>query len=278
MYDDIFEGLMSQAEDAIPKFDEDYIKDGLLYCGKCDTPKQCRITFCGRVVTPYCLCSCEKKRIAQEDFEARERERKKRIAERRRMAFPNSELAECTFERSNGADEKGMTAAQNYVKHFAQFYKDGQGLLFFGGVGVGKTYLAACIANALIDQGYSCLMTTFTRIVNEIQSTYDGRQEYIDELCDYDLLVIDDFAAERNTEYMNEQVFTILDQRLRVGKPLILTTNLTSEELKNPSDLMRQRMYSRIYELCIPVEVCGKDRRRTGLSRSYADAKKLLGV
>ena len=278
MYNEILDQLESKAADHIREEPGDYIQDGLLYCGKCKTQKQVRITFAGRERTPMCLCQCAAERLEKEEAERREQRRKDRIEQRRNEAFPDASLINATFENSVDANETGMKVALNYVDKFPEFLQAGRGLIFFGTVGTGKTYLAACIANALIDKGYTALVTNFSRIVNTIQGMYEGKQEYLDSLNEYDLLVLDDFAAERDTEYMNEQVYNILDNRLRSGLPLILTTNLTAAELKEPNGITRQRLHSRIYEMCFPVEIVGKDRRRKDLSQNYAKYKEMLGL
>ena len=148
----------------------------------------------------------------------------------------------------------------------------------YGTVGTGKTFAAACIANALIDKGYPCLVTNFTRLINTLSGMYDGKQDYIDGLNRFALLVIDDLATEADTEYRNEIVYNVIDSRYRAGLPMIITTNLTGEEMKKPADVRKQRICSRLFERCIPVEVKGADRRREQLRndvKAYAD---LLGL
>ena len=83
----------------------------------------------------------------------------------------------------------------------------------------------------------------------------------------YDLLIIDDLAAERNTEYMKEIVTTVIDERYRSGRPLIVTTNMTGQEMKNPADIGTDRILSRLFEMCDPVEVVGIDRRKEKLKK-----------
>ena len=91
-------------------------------------------------------------------------------------------------------------------------------------------------------------------------------------------MVIDDLASERNTEYMDETVFNVIDARERNGKPLIITTNLTSRELKDASNIRKARVYSRLFDLCFPYEVKGTDRRRISLKEDYDELSTLLGV
>ena len=77
------------------------------------------------------------------------------------------------------------------------------------------------------------------------------------------LLVIDDLASERRTEYMDEMVTNVIDSRYRNGKPVIITTNLTADEMVYSEDVNRQRIYSRLYEMCVFYEVKGDDRRKS---------------
>lgn len=260
----MFKALVANSKKTTPMKEGDYVgEDGLIYCGKCRTRKQTRITLDdGTVLTPMCMCKCEIERDEREEEERKQRERMQRVSRYRSTGFQDAELAKCTFDKDDSASADASRIARNYVKNFKDFRKAGKGLLFYGGVGTGKTFLASCIANALIDQCIPCLVTNFSRIVNTIQSTYDEKQKYIDSLNDFDLLVIDDFAMERNTEYVNEIVYNVIDSRYRFGKPLIVTTNVPVEELRDPQELQKQRIYSRIAEMCVSVEVSGKDRRK----------------
>ena len=116
-----------------------------------------------------------------------------------------------------------------------------------GDVGTGKSFFAGCIANALLEQGVPVLMTNFSRILNALSGLYsEEKNQYIDSLNQYSLLIIDDLGIERSTEFALEQVFNVIDSRYRSKLPLIVTTNMTLEELKNPQDLTRSRIYDRV--------------------------------
>lgn len=207
--------------------------------------------------------------ISNEEYDAmmsaqRQRDLSYRIEENRAMCFSDKLLASCTFESDDQTNAQLSKRAREYVNSFSNNLNHGKGILFYGTVGTGKTFMSACIANALLDLGYSCHMTTFARISNELQATWN-KQEYINRLMRYDLLIIDDLAAERDNEYMNEIVFNVIDERNRCRKPLIVTTNLTGEELKRPADRNKSRIYSRLFEMCIPFQVGGNDRRKKEL-------------
>lgn len=275
----MFDEIEANAAEAIRPEEGDYTgEDGLLYCGKCKTPKQAEVEIFGRIRRPMCLCKCAAEKRDAEEAEFRRRQELIRIDKLRDAGFPNGEMKNWTFEHDDGKNQKITTVAKNYVDNFAELYKDGKGLLLFGSVGTGKTFAAACIANALIDKGYPCLVTNFARLVNKISGLFEGKQEFIDSLDRYSLLVIDDLAAERDTEYMNEVVQSIIDARYRIKKPLIVTTNLEAAELKNPKNTSKMRVYSRLYEMCIPVEVAGADRRRGKLWETTEKYNEILGI
>ena len=134
---------------------------------------------------------------------------------------------------------------------------DNIGCLFWGGVGTGKSYLAGCIANALMEKEIPVRMTNFALILNDLAASFEGRNEYISRLCRYPLLILDDFGMERGTEYGLEQVFNVIDSRYRSGKPLIVTTNLTLDDLHNPEDTAHSRIYDRLLSMCVPVRFTG---------------------
>ena len=273
-----FDQISMTASQSIRAEEGDYIVDGLLYCHKCHTPKQCRIEILGEIRTPMCLCKCEKEKRDRIEAEIKAEEFLRHISKLKRMGFPDSEMEKWTFDRDDHQNEKISTVARNYAQNFDQLKEKGKGLLLFGSVGTGKTFIAACIANALIEKGHPCLVTNFPRLVNTISGMYDGKQQYIDGLSKFHLLVIDDLASERDTEYMGEIVQNIIDARYRSGLPLIITTNLTSEELKHPLDIRKQRIYSRLFEMCVPVEVKGTDRRKEKLKSDYKEFEELLGL
>lgn len=273
------DGIEQKAAESIKANEGDYYgDDGLLYCGKCHTKKQCRIEFFDKVHTPYCLCKCETERRDREDAERKRIEFEKRIKELRRIGFPDDEMQSWTFNADDRANEHITSVALKYVENFDTMRENGKGLLLFGTVGTGKTFTAACIANALIDKGYPCLVTNFARLINTISGMYDGKQDYIDGLNRFALLVIDDLATEADTEYRNEIIFNVIDSRYRAGLPLIITTNLTAQELKNSADIKKQRIYSRLFERCLPLEVKGSDRRRDRLKDDYKTFADLLGL
>lgn len=275
---DTFAAIEQKATEAIKEEAGDYMKDGLLHCGKCNTPKQCVIEIFGAIRKPPCLCKCAVEAREREEEARRRYEFAEKVKRYRSVGFPESEMANWNFAADDGSNPKMSAAMQNYVQHFDEFRKQGKGLLLFGSVGTGKTFLAACVANALIDKGTPALVTNFARIANTVQGPFEGRQEYYDSLNKFPLLVLDDLSAERKTEYMQEIVFNVIDARYRAKLPLIITTNLTREELMNPADITYQRIFSRLFEMCTPIEIAGADRRHAALKNDIVATKQLLGL
>lgn len=273
----IIEDITERANANIQQEPNDYVKDGFLYCGKCHTPKQVRIEFMGKIFEPRCLCACATEKRDKEEAERKRQERAERIQRMRREGFPDIEMESCTFDKDDMSNARISRIAHKYVDNFQDMLIMKKGLLFYGTVGTGKTFISACIANALIDLGYPCFVTNFARLSNTIFGM-EKKQDYIDSLNNYDLLVIDDLAAERDTDFMNEMVTNIIDSRYRAGLPLVVTTNLSASDLAYTSDPKKQRVYSRLMEMCIPIEMKGQDRRKAKLKEDYNEFKEMLGL
>ena len=271
----MFRQAIDSLEKRIPKPDSTYVgDDGLLRCSVCHRKVQAVIQIFGETRTVPCVCDCQ--RAEQKRFE--ENQRQQEIERNKRICFAETNMASWTFDNDDRQNPKISDAMKRYADGFAEFRKQGKGLLLSGTFGTGKTYLAACIANELIDKGYSCRMANFPTLTNTLQGMFDGKQEFIRELTNYDLLVLDDLGAERKTEYMQETMFNIIDSLYRAGTPLIITTNLTFDEIKKPQNREYARIYDRIIERCFPIELNGLSRRRQNVKDTYADMKNALGL
>ena len=112
--------------------------------------------------------------------------------------------------------------------------------------GTGKTFFAGCIANALLEQGVPVLMTNLDRVLNAMGGYHsEEHNHFVNSLRHYDLLIIDDLGIERNTDFALEQIFHVIDSRCRSGLPVIVTTNLTLQEMRDSEDTVHQRIYQR---------------------------------
>lgn len=264
MITEIFEKVAEKcAENAVQNKD-DYTKDGLIYCGKCNTPKQHKITCMGKEMIVYCDCECMAEEYRKMQNNVCEHEKSIAVDSLRKSGIHNPLMHNWTFENDNGSSAKLINTAKRYVNGWEDMKRKNIGLCFFGGVGTGKTYAAACIANALIDNRVRVIITDFSHIINAMQSfeTKD-KNAYIDNICGCDLLIIDDLGVERQSDYALEICEQVIDGRVKAGKPMILTTNIPLEMLKNPSEMKYARMYSRILQMAVPVQSAGSDKRKT---------------
>ena len=255
------EALFGRIGTADPASENEYTgRDGLRYCRKCNEPTQYRIVFMGRERIVPCLCTCGKEEFEREKLETAERDRLYEIARMKAAGIQDRHLREWTFAKAE--DTPVIRMAQNYVKNWKRVKAENLGLLFWGDVGTGKSYAAACIANALLEMRIPVLMTNFSKMLNQMGGLYsEERFSYISSLSGFSLLIIDDLGIERSTDYAKEQVYSIIDERYKSGLPVIVTTNLTIEDLRCPLQLADARIYSRILEMCTPVHVAGSDRR-----------------
>lgn len=270
------DNLKEKAAEAIPFEEGDYMKDGVMHCHKCNTPKQHRILGGDDIVSIPCKC-----RQAENDKKraAFDKERNNQwMADSRKAAFPQEKMHKWRFENDDGTNPISANI-KLYAQNFKEICKNQiNGLLLYGATGTGKSFLAACVVNELIDHGIFAKMTSFDRIRNELQARKDDKQKYIDHLAQIPLLVIDDLAAESSSEWMQEIVFSVINAREQSGKPMLITSNITASELKNPANPNNSRIYSRILGMCQPIEIKGADRRHKALAQGSRSLKDIMGL
>ncbi len=254
-------------------------EDGLLYCGKCRKPKEAYFpkesaAWLGRDRHP---AECDCQRAEREKREAAEKERSHRetVERLKQQGFTDPAMREWTFANDNGKCPQMKNAAE-YVERWEEMQTGNYGLILWGKVGTGKSYFAGCIANALMEQEVAVCMTNFALILNDLAASFTGRNEYIARLCSYPLLILDDFGMERGTEYGLEQVYNVIDSRYRSNKPLIVTTNLTVEELQHPEDTPHARIYDRLLSMCSPICFTGENFRKAAAQEKMKQLKRIL--
>ncbi len=273
----IGEMLNAASKEWLPKENE-YINesDGLIYCSKCNTPKQMKIEILGKMLTVPIMCHCRSVEYEREQEERKKRECMEHIARLRSAGLQDKALRDYTFANDKGYNPE-MRKAHEYVEQWDKMKSMSIGLLLWGNTGTGKSFFAGCIANALIDKGVPVLMTNFARILNSLTGMFsDDRNDFIDSFNRYELLIIDDLGMERNSEFALEQVYNIIDSRYRSKKPLIVTTNLTLDELKNPPDLVHRRIYDRVLERCVPLKINNRNIREMNAVINVAEARKIF--
>jgi DNA replication protein DnaC len=206
-----------------------------------------------------------------------------RIARRRAGAVAGrlpKRFREVSFEREpvlsiERANPHQVRAVRAYVRGISENLAAGRGIWFTGDVGTGKTTLAMVISKAALAGGHTVAIYSLPRLLAMLRETYQddslySLSELIDRLCAVDLLHVDDVGAEQTSDWVLEQLYTIVNTRYEDGKALLLTTNLIGREDPggdgHPAGPLRrqigERTVSRIWEVCgDPLPLFGHDRR-----------------
>jgi DNA replication protein DnaC len=246
-------------------------EDGLLYCGACNVKKQHRLTIGGREYLLPSSCAC---RMAEWHTQEAERKAAKREANRENW-IKDAELRAWRFAMDDGSNPEIMEAGRKYVENFEVMSADNIGLMICGNVGNGKTFVAACIANALIDRDIIVELTNISAIESRAEFKDDNLHRIVTAP---DLLILDDFGAERETSTMENVTFRVIDYRVKSGKPLIVTTNVPLRQIKDTQVMTEKRVYDRLLEVCHPIENTGPSRRRAKAAKRYDAVSELLGI
>lgn len=154
---------------------------------------------------------------------------------------------------------------RGFVRKIDRHVPAGEGFWIGGDVGTGKTTLAMLISKAAIDAGFSVAIYSVPRLLAEIRDTYSadpGERSYMgffNRLAAVDLLHLEDLGAEKQTEWVLEQLYSLVNQRYEDQRSIVATTNLQFEELEQQIGV---RTASRLFEICGDIRrLCGSDQR-----------------
>lgn len=138
-----------------PPQDDEYVNevDGLIYCSKCRTPRQCRIQYGEKSITPRVMCRCQREEDEKAQVDFQKRQHLMQIQRLKANGLQDRYLHDYTFANDKGYYPAEIRIAQRYVAEWDTMKAKCAGLLLWGEVGTGKSFIAACIANALIEKG-----------------------------------------------------------------------------------------------------------------------------
>ena len=254
--------------------------DGLLVCGKCGKRKQKLITLTRNgaevpMVVPV-MCKCKSDAYKQQKARDEQEKEMEAISKLRKDSLMDSRFRSISFKNFvlNQYNEKCFRLCKRYATAFDKMMEKNMGLLMYGGVGTGKTFAAACIANYLLDQKIPVVMISFIKLLEMLEKNTDN--DIIQNLQSAKLLVLDDLGAERRTSYALEKVYNIIDARYRSKLPVILTTNLTMDEMMDAESMQYERIYDRIFEMCYPLEFKGMSWRKKAAFAKSNELEKFL--
>lgn len=260
--------------------------DGMEYCAACGEPLLLALQFTGEMAeklgaTRYVPrnCACMVKMFAEEDAAEAKAKHAAWVQDQKMRCLKSEKYQSFTFAADDGRNPKIRRMCERYVDKRAEMIEGNYGLAFLGSNGTGKTFMAACIANAMIEAGTTVLMTPLKKLIDEMNADYGAeRENVLRRVKNVQFLILDDYGAERGTEFSLEQAFEIIDTRYNAGKPLIITANLTEDALKNPPSMSYARSYSRIVEMCPAlIRVEGERREEIAKEKRKALAELLRG-
>lgn len=194
----------------------------LAKCEKCGEPTLLEFSE-GR--TKYIECSCQK--------EARI---KAKIEKFKELSITSRNSGRDNFKNAilgdNKAENELYRKIKNYVKGFDKVLEINDGLLFRGGCGTGKTFLANCICNYLTEHGYTVLSFNLAGYLRTIKDNFQIESQLLEAAKEADMLFIDDLGSEKiSDEWGKEKINSLIDVRYNAEKPMIITTNLSAEEM-----------------------------------------------
>lgn len=156
-----------------------------------------------------------------------------------------------------------IQSVRRYVRDISENLDSGKGLWIQGDVGTGKTTLAMLVSKAALDAGRSVAIYSLPRLLNLLRESMDseeGKLDFLDRLTAVDLLHIDDLGAENRTDWVLEQLYSIVNARYESERAIVATTNLMPDEL---SERLGSRTVSRLVEICGDlIPLFGEDKRR----------------
>jgi DNA replication protein DnaC len=169
-------------------------------------------------------CACRERRVS-------------RASSRRLGSGIPKRFRGVSFERKPicDLDPFVLRHVREFVRGIDENLDAGRGLWFYGDVGTGKTSLAMLVSNAGLEAGRSAANYSVPRLLAEIKDTYDrdSGDSYLQlfgRLCAVDLLLLDDLGSEKQTEWVLEQLYSIVNERWQEKRSIVVTTNVSDQE------------------------------------------------
>lgn len=209
------------------------------------------------------------KRLAEEyDNESRKNKAKKY----KDISIVDTKFYNSTFENADKSEL--IVAIKRYCDKFIETGTAPNGLYIHGGVGNGKTFATSCLANELLNNGKGVLFMNVALYLNKLRASFKENaennsveQDILNYVKQCDLLIIDDLGVENISPFVKEKLFNLIDTRYRTDKPLIVTSNLDLEELKQQ---FGGRIADRINGCTYDFFVKGESRRKID-KKSFKD-------
>ena len=253
--------------------EDEYEKDDVIYCKKCNTPRTTIVELFGNKKVVRCICKCQKEKRDNEEKIQKEIERQVRLSKLQEASLLSDRYKNVTFDNCITGENKSFDIAFNrcrkYCENSSEILEKGYGIYLWGDKGTGKTHLTSCMANELIKQYKQVLFTNFFEISKSIRATFRGKGNEIDlinKIANVDFLFIDDLGTEKVTKegedtWLQDKIFEVINKRYNNMKPTIFTSNYSLQELVQDRGLL-DKTVDRILEMSTAIiKVEGRSNR-----------------
>lgn len=221
--------------------DGDYQKNEIWYCGKCNMPMQIKSGDELLCIPCHCVINQIKKhkeKMHSYDYEITKENLVKN-------AFYDINFKYVTFDKipENYRNDEIVEYVQNFDKNTSK------GLLINGSIRSGKTTLALCITNALLNRGFKCKYTNALRLHNDF---IISRNQLLDDIRQFDLIIIDDFldSHDLSNKFLISNMYQIINSRFESNQPMIIVTSLPNVQMHSTNDLLIAKIFSKILLTC----------------------------
>ena len=251
-------------------------EDGLLYCTKCHTRRCTKEPIYPFNKRMPIVCECMKEEERKEKELEEQKEKLRKLDKLRGASLLGERYRDAWFVKTDlnrPTDfQKAFQRCHKYCEIADQALENGWGIYIYGDSGTGKTHLTACMCNELMSQMRQCLFTNFFEISKLIKSTWNGNADseaVIRRICEVDFLFLDDLGTEKVTSngednWLQGQVFDIINKRYNNRKPTIFSSNYSMNELIADRGLMKKTV-DRIGEMSTAmIKLTGESYRRKG--------------
>ena len=207
------------------------------------------------------MCACHRALLRQIAYENLNRISPLTLSTFEDFSLYNSSDAPVVGRRS---DREQMRYILDYCKRYAEGFSAKSGNLFFtGATGLGKTHLSLAIASAAIDKGFGVVYGTAQNFAVSLERERFSRADEnggdtLELLNECDLLILDDLGMEISSSYITAMIYNIIDTRIMLAKPTIISSNLSMQELEKRYN---ERFVSRVLGFYDRMPFRGKDIR-----------------